>query len=297
MTMTRRASVPRTLAFALMSSLIGGGAWAQTRACPPCGPTEHCVDGACLPNPDAPPAVPAAPPIEAPPPAAATPEPAAPPEAGVEAKPAPARRRKAHAEAKARETEDEEDAVSPASPSWRKGMIVIPFGGLHAVEGIAANDYDAGLRLGFLLGTHLAVPISLNVEVAMDFLSPTQPGNTNRSQISGHDLTVAFSPLFHGSAGIGELVIGPKLGYWSSGITTSNPGFDATQFSQTGWAFGFNMGAFAGVSDAVALGAILTYQMTFLSQECVRGSQVPVQGCTGSGFAPQILGFSVGALF
>jgi hypothetical protein len=295
--MTRGGSVLRTLAVALTMSFFGAGARAQTPACPQCGPNERCVDGVCLPNPDVPPAVPTPPPVEAPPPAAATPEPAAQPEAPAEARPAPARRRKAHAEAKARASEEEEDDASAAPVSWRKGIIIIPFGGLHAVEGIAASDYDAGLRVGALVGTHLAAPISLNVEIAVDFLSPNQSGAVTRSQASGHDLTIAFSPLFHGSAGIGEFVIGPKLGYWSSGITSTNPGSDSTQLSQTGWVFGFNMGAFAGVSDAVALGAMFTYQMTFLSQECVRGSNVPIEGCSGSGFAPQILGFSVAALF
>jgi hypothetical protein len=175
-------------------------------------------------------------------------------------------------------------------------MLVMPFIGLHAVEGIAADDYDAGLRLGTLLGTRLEAPVSLNVEVAFDILSPKK--QVGDRSISGHDLTVAFAPLFHGSAGPGELVVGPKLGYWSSSITEDNSNVvGQVQASQTGWAFGFNVGGFGAVSDVVAIGAMLSYQMTHLSQSCVRSASMLDNGCTTSGPVPQILSFQLAALF
>jgi hypothetical protein len=174
-------------------------------------------------------------------------------------------------------------------------MLIVPYVGFHAVEGIVANDYDAGLRIGALIGSRVARAVSLNVELATNFLSLKNETNA-RTAPSGHDLTIAFSPLFHGAMGGGEFVIGPKLGFWSSSISQdSTTTQDAFQASQTGWAFGFNMGAFGGVTEDVALGGIVAYQMTFLSQSCTRGGIA--EGCTSSDFPPQILSFAVAAMF
>jgi hypothetical protein len=298
------------LAVAALMSFAGAGARAQTRACPPCGPNDRCVDGVCLPPAEAPPAI-AAPPVIAPPaeplpppappaaPSAAEPEPAPevkppppPPRPRQQAKP----RRPARHEKK-RDDESDDDDDDDDAPTWHKGLLLLPFVGLHAVEGIASSDYDAGLRLGGLLGTRVTPAVSLNVELAFNFLNPNRVNGTSTTQASGHDFTIAFSPLFHGSSNLGELVVGPKLGYWSSGITTPGQGGSELQFSQAGWAFGFNVGAFAGLNDTVALGALLAYQMTFLAQSCSRGATVPIQGCTSDDFAPQILSFSIAALF
>jgi hypothetical protein len=179
---------------------------------------------------------------------------------------------------------------------WRRGVLVIPFFGFHAVEGIAAGDYDAGARGGLLVGVHASPIVSLNVELAMNFLSPkSMVSPILRTSSSGHDFTAAFSPLFHVSNGIGEFVIGPKLGMWSSSIDTSSPGTDTVNKSQSGWAFGFNAGGFAGVTDAAALGAIISYQMTYISQTCAilnNGTD-----CTQPGSAPQFLSFNLAALF
>jgi hypothetical protein len=174
-------------------------------------------------------------------------------------------------------------------------MLIVPYVGFHAVEGIVADNYDAGLRIGGLIGSRIARSVSLNVELATNFLSLKNETNA-RTAPSGHDLTIAFSPLFHGAMGGGEFVIGPKLGFWSSSISQDASSTQAAlQASQTGWAFGFNMGAFGGVTEDVALGGIVAYQMTFLSQSCTRGGID--EGCTSSGFPPQILSFAVAAMF
>jgi hypothetical protein len=190
------------------------------------------------------------------------------------------------------DAEGEHRAAPKTIPAWRRGMLIIPYVGLHFVEGIAADDYDAGLRIGGLVGARVDRSVSLNVELATNFLSPK--GVDPRTQSSGHDLTIAFSPLFHGAIGGGEVMIGPKLGFWSSSTSPDGLG---DQRSQDGWAFGFNLGAFAGVTDDVALGGMLAYQMTVLSQTCARGPGVMTEGCNSTEFPPQILSFAVAALF
>jgi hypothetical protein len=272
--------------------LTGAPAFAQAPGqpipcSPPCGPAEMCVQGQCM--------VPAPPQdtTATPPPVAPAPlpeaAPATPPAGEVtEPEPAPLPRRK-----KARRAAVvEEDDVAVA---WRRGVLFMPFAGVHTAQGIAADDYDAGARFGALVGVHATPILSLNVELAMDLLSPKTDAATDRGvDVSGRDFTVAFSPLFHASAGIGEFVVGPKLGYWSSGIDSKAPGFTTQQASQAGWAFGFNMGAFAGMTDAAAIGALVSYQMTYLSQTCVRDT---AQDCTISVAAPQILSFNIAAIF
>ena len=115
------------------------------------------------------------------------------------------------------------------------------------------------------------------------------------SSISGRDLTIAFSPLFHASAGIGEFVVGPKLGFWSSSLEGTTPNFPNTEGSQTGWAYGLNVGAFAGVTDGAAIGGLVSYQMVYLSQTCSRSADVT--DCDIHVPAPQILSFSLAAMF
>jgi hypothetical protein len=224
---------------------------------------------------------PAPPPVAAPP-VAETTEPAAPPPG--------------HRKRRAQPQEAAEEAAEARPAAWRRGVLVMPFVGFQAVQGIAADDYDAGPRVGLLMGAHAAPAVSLNVELAMDFLNPKEsPMAPRGSSISGRDLTIAFSPLFHASAGVGEFVIGPKLGFWSSSLESKTPGLDTQQASQTGWAYGLNMGAFAGVGDTAALGALLSYQMTYLSQTCAR--QGDLTDCDIHASAPQILSFNLAGMF
>jgi hypothetical protein len=195
---------------------------------------------------------------------------------------------------KREEEEEEDEDQGKVVAGWRKGLLVMPFIGIHTVQGIAASDYDSGLRLGALAGTHLEAPVSLNVEVAVDFLNRSVNGARS---VAGRDLTIAFAPLFHASAGLAELVVGPLLGYWASSFTTDNGSISESQFSQTGWAFGVNVGGFGGVNDSLALGAMISYQMTHLSQSCERGAGASISPCSSNDLVPQILAFDVAALF
>jgi hypothetical protein len=268
----------RTAVLAVTMMMASAAARAQTpegapaSACAsPCAATERCVEGQCLPNPDARP-VPAAPP-------AAKPAPIDSDDAA--AKPAAAEKAEPRAAAKAPEPELE---------PWRRGMLVLPQIGAHTVQGIAADGYGAGFRLGALLGVRVTPAVSLNVELATNFLSPKDDPALPGVHTSGHDFTAAFAPLFHGRAENFEVVVGPKLGLWTAGLETTVPGSTPDKASLTGWALGFNLGAFVGVGDYVALGALISYQASVLGQSCT------LQTCTIEAPALQFLTVSLGLL-
>jgi hypothetical protein len=289
-----------------MTLLFAAGAGAQTfppaspgLCSPPCAAGEVCAQGQCVvpppssdstaaPPPGAPAPAPPPPPVAAPPPPPPADEPVETPP------PPPVHRKPPHPRPEPRKPVAEEEEEEPAS--WRRGVLVLPFFGFHAVEGIAADDYDAGARVGLFAGVHASPIVSLNVELAMNFLSPKQgAGPVFRTSPSGHDFTTTFSPLFHASNGIGEFVIGPKLGFWSSSIDVDSPNATTINKSQSGWAYGFNVGGFAGVTDNAAVGAILSYQMTYLSQTC--STETNPTTCSVDASVPQFLSFNVAALF
>ncbi|MDB4983311.1 MAG: hypothetical protein JWM82_4063, partial [Myxococcales bacterium] len=195
--------------------------------------------------------------------------------------------------------EDADDTPPPSTgddeeqPSSRRGLLFMPFLGVHIIQGIAADDFGAGGRLGFLIGTRLDHRVSLNVETAIDILSPnpSQP----MASASGHDLTIAFSPLFHAGGRTAELVVGPKLGFWSDNFTVTSENVN-TRLSQSGWAYGANLGLFTSVQDAVEVGLLLAYQFTAAVQSC--GHDLNTHECVVAGaFPPEIMSFSAAAMF
>ncbi|HVZ70787.1 MAG TPA: hypothetical protein VHJ20_00295 [Polyangia bacterium] len=257
--------------FAVLVSLAGA-ARAQSTCEPACGAGMRCIGGECLPNPDATP------------PAAATPAPA-PDDDDNNTPPAQAPTPIRHAPPR------EDDGSVPAR---QRGVLVLPFAGAHIVQGIASDDYDAGLRAGLLLGVHLTPAVSMNVELALDSLNVA---NTGDNKVSGHDLTIAFSPLFHAPGHIGELVVGPILGYWSDNFTATTP--DGTAHaSQLGWTFGANVGSFIAVTPEAEIGLLVSYQFTSPGNGCTAGPTSDIHDCTNTSLFPlQILGITVAAVF
>jgi hypothetical protein len=130
-------------------------------------------------------------------------------------------------------------------------------------------------------------------------------GDSFTTDLTGHDLSLTFSPLFHATAGIGELVVGPKLGYWSDNFTWTrvplNSGRQISRLSQSGWAYGINIGVFAGVSSHVSLGLLLSYQFIATETDCVHGPNPASRGCPTDGslplLPPEILGITAAAIF
>jgi hypothetical protein len=283
--MIGRSTKGALVAIGVTLLVSGASARAQEPAAPacasPCAANERCVDAQCVANPEA-----AGAPVEP----AAAPEPA----------PRPTRRhppRQQSAIEKEFGDEAEETKPEPAGddalPAARRGLLFMPFAGVHIIQGIAADDFGAGGRLGFLLGTRLDHRVSLNVELAMDILSPNAPAPM--TSLSGHDLTIAFSPLFHAEGRTAELVVGPKLGFWSDNFTATANGMNA-RASQSGWAYGANVGAFTAVADSVEVGLLLAYQFTAAVQTCVHETTTHECMVTGA-FPPEILSFSAAALF
>jgi hypothetical protein len=237
--------------------------------------------------------------VPAPPP---TPEEAVAPAAPPPAPPPPRRRPPRPPE----EEEDEAEVEEPPAPvvkverprGWipprQRGVLVLPFVGFHTVQGIAADDYDFGARFGFLLGAHVTSKVSLNVEAAWDIL---RVNSSNSSDVSAHDLTIAFSPLFHVGGRSAELVVGPKLGYWSDNFTVTQ-GREVGRLSQSGWTFGANAGVFFPANENLSLGALVTYQFISPVSACTYGPSEFERECGVTGlFPPEILGFTAAALF
>jgi hypothetical protein len=276
---------------ALVFLTFASEARAQTECNPPCAVGDQCVDGRCYAGAGQPPA-----PETAPAPAAASPVPEPTPPVVVPVPPPPPTRRPRARRRERAETEDEVkvDDVEGIPPR-RRGLLAIPFLGVHSIQGLAAEDFGIGARVGTLLGVHVDPLVSLNVEVAVDILNP----RTKLSGVSstGHDLTIAFSPLFHVAGDAAELVMGPKVGYWSENFTTSDLG-TVTRDSQWGWAIGGNIGGFASVNEHVAIGLLVTYQFIAPSLTCTHGPLDDDRGCSQAGaFPPEILGITGAALF
>jgi hypothetical protein len=212
--------------------------------------------------------------------------------------PSPPRRPKARRAAPASTEEDDtDDDDVEGIPARRRGLLAIPFLGIHSIQGLAADDFGIGGRVGTLLGVHVDPLVSLNVELAIDILNPLSKGST--ASQSGHDLTIAFSPLFHVAGTAAELVMGPKLGYWSENFTITDDMRMTTRASAWGWAIGGNIGAFANVNEHAAVGLLLSYQFIDENQACTHGPLDTDRNCmqTSGLFPPEILGITGAALF
>jgi hypothetical protein len=288
---------PLVLAVVFLA-VVAPEARAQTTAVacdPPCAVGDSCVEGRCYtpatPRPGAAepapaPAVPPAPPAASPAPPVVLPLPP----------PAPSRRPKARRAKPLESDESESDDDVEGIPPRRRGLLAIPFLGIHSIQGLAADDFGVGARVGTLLGVHVDPLVSLNVEAAVDFLNVESKGST--ASQTGHDLTIAFSPLFHVAGNAAELVVGPKLGYWSENFTVTDMRV-TTRASAWGWAVGGNIGGFANINEHAAIGLLLSYQFIDENQACTHGPLDSDRTCTqASGlFPPEILGITGAALF
>jgi len=288
-------AVPSAATTLLLLSLFGADARAQTAECvPACAEGDRCLDGKCYTRPAAPPpeAVPPQPPIAATPPADVQPV-EAPPVQPVTAPPVHHRARHRSAETSDGETDADDEL---GLPPRRLGLLAMPFIGIHTVQGIASEDYDVGGRGGLLLGVRLNPKVSLNVEAAVDVLN-VQSGDRTTS-VKGHDLTLAFSPLFHAGGRAAQLVVGPKLGFWSDNFTVTS-GSNVARASQSGWAYGLNVGAFTAVNEYVEVGLLISYQFIAAVQACTHGPASTDRMCTttSDAFPPEILGLTGAALF
>jgi len=154
----------------------------------------------------------------------------------------------------------------PSEPAFRRGFLAMPFLGLHVPVGRSSDSLDVGMRLGTLLGGHVAPFLSLNGEFTIDILNP-------KNVASGYDVTevvvdLAFSPLFHISNGGLELVMGPKLGAFGVSASTKNPSGASGGANGQGLSYGGNLGIFGAVGN-LAVGGLVGFTGRRLTKACV----------------------------
>jgi len=147
---------------------------------------------------------------------------------------------------------------------------MMPYLGLNIPVGDSGDGMDPGLRLGAIMGGHVIPELSLNGELAIDFM--------NFSNVpSGIDITAAmvdvmFSPLFHFGTGQIEGFVGPRLGAFvmAESLSYSGSSSSATA-SGSGLAYGFNVGVAIPLGN-IAIGGILSYSGRHFTEVCSKPS-------------------------
>ena len=100
------------------------------------------------------------------------------------------------------------NTTAPTSTRVKRGVLFLPFLGVHSYVHEEANAYQPGLRFGAMIGGRTSDLVSLNGELILDF-SNVQGVQSTFSERAYH---FVFSPLFDFAAGAVQLVLGPKLG-------------------------------------------------------------------------------------
>ncbi len=129
----------------------------------------------------------------------------------------------------------------------------------------APDSFDPGLRLGSLLGGHVAPSISLNGELTIDIFNP-------KNVPSGYDVTavavdLAFSPLYHVANGGIEIVLGPKIGGFGYSASIKDSSGNSMDGSARGVSYGFNLGVFGEVGN-LAVGGLVGYTGRHATRAC-----------------------------
>jgi hypothetical protein len=177
----------------------------------------------------------------------------------------------------------------------RRGFLALPYLGIHSFRGDSGNGLDSGLRLGTLLGGRVNEQFSLNGELTIDVINPSNvPTGVD---FVGAAVDIAFSPLIHISDGGLEVVLGPKLGFWSGAQQASMGGVTA-KARASGAMFGVNGGVFGPINDNVSIGVLLSFVVRTLGESCITEPGVAeVCDSDPSGDADKVLGVTGGMLF
>ena len=173
--------------------------------------------------------------------------------------------------------------------------MFMPFLGLHSFQDSSSSGFDAGLRIGALVGGFATGQWSLNAGMAFDVFNPNSQASDAGLDISGKMLDLTFSPLFHIGNAKGELVIGPKLGGWVEWVhvTGAAPAGVAVDATAEGWTLGGNMGGFLTASPTVLVGILMTLELREPLHACASATNV-AEMCTTSGLdSATMLGFTI----
>jgi hypothetical protein len=264
-------------------------AGAQPAPCvPACRSGEMCVSGMCMvPAPRASETHPAAAASETMP-AELAPEPAPLP-AAIDPEPAP---RVGKRRPRAAEPED--------SPREREGLLIMPFLGIHSFQNSGNEVFEAGLRVGALVGGYVADQWSLNASVIVDVINPNadvvKPGAPADVDANGQVFELAFSPLFHAGNSQFEVALGPKVGAWALRIHADDTTIqgDAATGTAQGWLFGGNVGLFARAS-AFSAGLLLSLDLRDTFNACLEGANI-TRRCQSSAPSDTLLGVALAFL-
>ena len=180
-------------------------------------------------------------------------------------------------------------------PHGHGALLLLPYLGVHANEGVTGQDQDAGFRLGGLIGYRANGQFSFNVELTIDVLNlKNAPKGVD---LSGGGVDLAFSPLFHFDAGALELVVGPKIGVGVT-IVDAADSVGTIENSRNGFEYGVNLGAFLPLGNGASLGALVNFEVRTVSQTCTKiydGSDDCVDASNVN--SDKILGVTAAALF
>jgi hypothetical protein len=183
----------------------------------------------------------------------------------------------------------------PPPPQGKHGFLALPYLGLESHQGSADSDLGTGFVLGTLLGGRLNPNFSINGEFRIDVLNP-------KNVPSGGDVTLVevdftASPLFHVPLPSGEIVLGPRLGFFGAASSVSYGGVEQMNSSASGLVAGLNAGAFFDVSHSTALGGMVSFTIRDPSRACTTVGGIEYCDENINFRAEKVLGFQAGALF
>ena len=186
-------------------------------------------------------------------------------------------------------------APPPPPPQGKHGFLALPYIGLESHQGSADNDLGTGFVIGTLLGGRLNPNFSINGEFRIDVLNPKNvPSGVDLAFV---EVDFTASPLFHVPLPSGELVVGPRLGFFGAAGSISYGGVEQSNSNASGLVAGLNAGAFFNVSHSTALGGMISFTIRDPSRACTTIGGVEYCDESTNFRAEKVLGFQAGALF
>jgi hypothetical protein len=135
---------------------------------------------------------------------------------------------------------------------------------------------------------------SINGEIGIDVLNPDNiPSNVDVTAVS---LGLTLSPLVHLRGGAIEFVAGPKVGFWAARSELKSGGA-TTSRSISGNLFGLNLGLFTNVSDSMAVGGLLSFDIRTIGHACFQNPGMAEMCGDATGDAAKVVGITAAALF
>jgi hypothetical protein len=174
--------------------------------------------------------------------------------------------------------------------AFHRGFVILPSMGVSLPLGDPFRGFDLGFRAGGLVGHHVLSFLSVNGEVSFDFLNPNnvELGESLQARVTDFVL----SPFFHVALERGEIVVGPRMGAFTSSSSQTYDDVTAREDRARGLAYGFNLGVFGGIGN-VAVGALLGYTRRHTTKTEV----ITTQGWIAGRDVPNTLSVAVAALF